>query len=188
MPKASCILPVSSAPGADGPHVRACVRERLPYSFLKSMDADDIPHPFPSSNKSVTFQGFLAAAYNYKKYNYINYVFFIGRFPLLVTLFYIITYGRIPTFSRKASQHFRARKYPIPTFSRRISQHFRANLRIPTFSRKTDIKESKKRRFMPFQGTFLVKYLRLVFRESQHFRARILPNPNIFAQGAILTV
>ena len=155
MPKASCILPVSSAPGADGPHVRACVRERLPYSFLKSTDADDIPHPFPSLNKSIIFQGFLAAAYNYKKYNYINYVFFIGRFPSLVTLFYIITYERIPTFSRKLSQHFRARKSPIPTFSRRISQHFRANLRIPTFSRKTDIKESKKRRFMPSRGLFL---------------------------------
>ena len=188
MPKASCILPVSSAPGADGPHVRACVRERLPYSFLKAMDADDIPHPSPSLNKSVTFQGFLAAAYNYKKYNYINYVFFIGRFPLLVTLFHIITYGRIPTFSRKLSQHFRAKRLPIPTFSRRESQHFRARTQIPTFLRKTDIKESQKRRFMPFQGTFLVKYLRLIFMESQHFRARILPNPNIFAQGVILTV
>lgn len=188
MPKASCILPVSSAPGADGPHVRALRYILSLRSIFGTTEDDCVHHPFLSSKKRDTFTGFLSPAYNYKKYNYINYVFFIGRFSLLVTLFYIITYGRIPTFSRSLSQHFRARKRPIPTFSRRISQHFRANLRIPTFSRKTDIKESKKRRFMPFQGTFLVKYLRLIFRESQHFRARILTNPNIFAQGIILTV
>lgn len=188
MPKASCISPVSSTPSAEPSCVCALRYILSPRSIFGAAEADHVHHPFLSSKKRDTFTGILPPAYNYKKYNYINYVFFIGRFPLLVTLFYIITYGRIPTFSRKLSQHFRAKRLPIPTFSRRESQHFRANLRIPTFSRKTDIKESQKRRFMPFQGTFLVKYLRLIFRESQHFRARILPNPNIFAQGYMLTI
>lgn len=166
--------PSSFAHGA--PYLFAAVLAPAPRLFSFSWIKDNL------------YSSPYGAGYNYKIIDYINYVFFIGRFvePLIILL--SDTYKVIPTFSRKESQHFRAGKGGIPTFSHKESQHFRAKLQIPTFSRKYLLEKHQKWPYVGLKCSFLTKFSRFVFEESQHFRAACFSYPNIFAQHISLSI
>lgn len=110
--------------------------------------------------------------YNYKTIYYINYVYTMRRFLGYVTVLFTKHYKRIPTFSRKESQHFRAKNRRIPTFSRRNPNIFAQLFESPHFRAKMTPKSTKIR----------VSYTWMAFFSTKELK-QFLSNPHIFAQA-----